>query len=363
MPSRCGATSAAAWRDRSWARLLALAWASSQRAPLAARRRSRRPATASIRALAAASCDSSCDALLLLSDVLAALDLRRLGERAGLAGARRRAALLRHLGCDLVVPRAARRDQRPGPRRGARHGQNGGRGLARTCPGRRRRARPLRAATFPGGLSQQGGATRSTRPPTPTEEGSSGRTARHPCADGRRRLPGRRSRGARRAGPARPRPGRSLGRAGRATTRPGRDAFGPDVMALESDDRTVSGAGSQLGWLLWADVLSPRPPAGWPSGWRVPTCSRRTASAPWPAPTRVLTEGYHRGAVWPFDNWLCWGGLRRRGTTTRPSRSVKAYDEPWAAWVTSRSCTPSRRTGSCATSRSPTGCRPGPSER
>ena len=27
-------------------------------------------------------------------------------------------------------------------------------------------------------------------------------------------------------------------------------------MALEADDRPVPGAGSQLGWLLWADALS-----------------------------------------------------------------------------------------------------------
>lgn len=26
-----------------------------------------------------------------------------------------------------------------------------------------------------------------------------------------------------------------------------------------------------------------------------------------------LPQGYHRGAVWPFDSWLCWGGLRAAG--------------------------------------------------
>ena len=36
----------------------------------------------------------------------------------------------------------------------------------------------------------------------------------------------------------------------------------------------------------------------------------RTLASSHPA---YLTEGYHRGAVWPFDNWLCWGGLRRAG--------------------------------------------------
>jgi glycogen debranching enzyme len=33
--------------------------------------------------------------------------------------------------------------------------------------------------------------------------------------------------------------------------------FGPEVMALEAGDRPVPGAGSQLGWLLWADALEP----------------------------------------------------------------------------------------------------------
>ena len=32
-------------------------------------------------------------------------------------------------------------------------------------------------------------------------------------------------------------------------------AFGPDVMALEADGTEVRGAGSQLGWLLWAGAL------------------------------------------------------------------------------------------------------------
>ena len=85
-------------------------------------------------------------------------------------------------------------------------------------------------------------------------------------------------------------------------------------MALEADDRPVSGAGSQLGWLLWAGVLSPdaasrvaerlvRPDV-------LTAYGVRTLASSHPA---YLTEGYHRGAVWPFDNWLCWGGLRRAG--------------------------------------------------
>jgi glycogen debranching enzyme len=111
-------------------------------------------------------------------------------------------------------------------------------------------------------------------------------------------------------------PDRSDDWAAMATRLRGRveDAFGPDVMALEADDRPVSGAGSQLGWLLWAGVLSPdaasrvaerlvRPDV-------LTAYGVRTLASSHPA---YLTEGYHRGAVWPFDNWLCWGGLRRAG--------------------------------------------------
>ena len=35
------------------------------------------------------------------------------------------------------------------------------------------------------------------------------------------------------------------------------ERFGPRVMALEAGDVVVPGAGSQLGWLLWADALEP----------------------------------------------------------------------------------------------------------
>ena len=90
--------------------------------------------------------------------------------------------------------------------------------------------------------------------------------------------------------------------------------FLPDVMALEADDRPVPGAGSQLGWLLWADALSG--PASRVAADRLTrpdvltAYGVRTLGATHPA---FLPEGYHRGAVWPFDSWLCWGGLRAAG--------------------------------------------------
>jgi glycogen debranching enzyme len=92
------------------------------------------------------------------------------------------------------------------------------------------------------------------------------------------------------------------------------EAFGPDTIAVEAGGRAVSGAGSHLGWLLWADALSPsareaaaermcRPDVLTPWG-------LRTLSADHP---QFAPDAYHRGAVWPFDSWLGWGGLRAAG--------------------------------------------------
>jgi glycogen debranching enzyme len=90
--------------------------------------------------------------------------------------------------------------------------------------------------------------------------------------------------------------------------------FVPDVMALEEGDRPVRGAGSQLGWLLWADALEP--------GAREIAADRlsapdiltgfglRTLSSDSPV---FDPHGYHRGSVWPFDSWLGHGGLRAAG--------------------------------------------------
>jgi glycogen debranching enzyme len=87
-------------------------------------------------------------------------------------------------------------------------------------------------------------------------------------------------------------------------------AWDPDTMALDAHDRPVRGAGSQLGWLLWA-------------GAQVDGAADRLAEPD------VLTDfglrtlsdrhpcfdafSYHRGSVWPFDSWLGWAGLRAAG--------------------------------------------------
>jgi glycogen debranching enzyme len=91
--------------------------------------------------------------------------------------------------------------------------------------------------------------------------------------------------------------------------------FGPDVVALEGDGTPVPGAGTQLGWLLWAgavrgaravDLLAERlvqPDLLTPYG-------LRTFSSAHPF---FDPHAYHRGSVWPFDSWLAWGGLRAAG--------------------------------------------------
>jgi glycogen debranching enzyme len=97
--------------------------------------------------------------------------------------------------------------------------------------------------------------------------------------------------------------------------------YGPEVMALEADDRVVPGAGSQLGWLLWADALEPdaaraaadrlcEPDVLTPAGLRT-----LAASAP-----QFDVHAYHRGSVWPFDAWLGWGGLRAAGRLEEAER-------------------------------------------
>lgn len=95
--------------------------------------------------------------------------------------------------------------------------------------------------------------------------------------------------------------------AGQLTARV-RAAFTTDVMALDGSGRPVVGAGSQLGWLMWSGVLDgaerlTQPDILTPYG-------VRTLAASEPA---FQVDGYHRGSVWPFDNWFAWGGLRAVG--------------------------------------------------
>jgi glycogen debranching enzyme len=97
--------------------------------------------------------------------------------------------------------------------------------------------------------------------------------------------------------------------------------FVPDVMALEAGDRPVLGAGSQLGWLLWADALEPDARDAAAERLSAPDIltahGLRTLSSDSPV---FEPHAYHRGSVWPFDSWLGWGGLRAAGRTDEAER-------------------------------------------
>jgi len=111
------------------------------------------------------------------------------------------------------------------------------------------------------------------------------------------------------------------GRAARELAATVEDSFEPETLAIAAKGERVPGAGSQLGWLLWADALSPtareqaaerlcRPDVTTPWG-------LRTLSSQHP----LFSPGaYHRGAVWPFDSWLGWGGLRAAGRAAAAER-------------------------------------------
>jgi glycogen debranching enzyme len=99
------------------------------------------------------------------------------------------------------------------------------------------------------------------------------------------------------------------------------EAFAADVMALEAGDVPVTGAGSQLGWLLWADALEPGAAAAAAERLSAPDIltdfGLRTLSSEAP---RFDAHAYHRGTIWPFDSWLGWGGLRAAGRTAEADR-------------------------------------------
>jgi glycogen debranching enzyme len=95
------------------------------------------------------------------------------------------------------------------------------------------------------------------------------------------------------------------------------ERFDADTMALDADDRPVRGAGSQLGWLLWAGA----PVAGAAERLSEPDVltafGLRTLSDRHP---QFDAFSYHRGSVWPFDSWLGWGGLRAAGRLEEAER-------------------------------------------
>jgi len=96
--------------------------------------------------------------------------------------------------------------------------------------------------------------------------------------------------------------------------------FGPETMAIDGADREVRGAGSQLGWLLWAGVPVPGAAERLAEPDVLTGFGLRTLSDRHP---QFAARAYHRGAVWPFDSWLGWGGLRAAGRAA-PAERVRA---------------------------------------
>jgi glycogen debranching enzyme len=111
-----------------------------------------------------------------------------------------------------------------------------------------------------------------------------------------------------------------LERADALTVRLSKD-FDPDTLAFEAGDRVVRGAGSQLGWLLWANALDAKATRAAADRLCEPdiltNAGLRTLSATVPV---FAAHAYHRGSVWPFDSWLGWGGLRACGRGAEAER-------------------------------------------
>jgi glycogen debranching enzyme len=97
--------------------------------------------------------------------------------------------------------------------------------------------------------------------------------------------------------------------------------FVPDAMAVEAGDRAVPGAGSQLGWLLWAGALEPAAREAAADRLAAPDIltdfGLRTLSSDSPV---FAPHAYHRGSIWPFDSWLGYGGLRAAGRAADAER-------------------------------------------
>lgn len=97
--------------------------------------------------------------------------------------------------------------------------------------------------------------------------------------------------------------------------------LGPEVMAVEAGDRPVPGAGSQLGWLLWSGAVMGDLREACAARLCAPDVltdhGLRTLSSDSPV---FAPDAYHRGAVWPFDSWLGWGGLRAAGRDAEAER-------------------------------------------
>ena len=88
------------------------------------------------------------------------------------------------------------------------------------------------------------------------------------------------------------------------------EAFDAETMAIDAGGGRVAGAGSQLGWLLWAGAAPEDAAQRLTQPDVLTRWGLRTLSADHPL---FDPCAYHRGSVWPFDSWLGWAGLRAAG--------------------------------------------------
>ena len=92
------------------------------------------------------------------------------------------------------------------------------------------------------------------------------------------------------------------------------ERFSPETMAIDGEDKIVPGAGSQLGWLLWSGALDKDAASAFADRLTqadiLTPYGLRTLSVHHPG---FLAASYHRGSIWPFDNWIGWLGLRAYG--------------------------------------------------
>ncbi len=99
-------------------------------------------------------------------------------------------------------------------------------------------------------------------------------------------------------------------------------SFTPDLMAVNGGNERVDGGGLSA-WVAPVGRCGSRRPAPRlrraPCFARHPHATSASARSPHPIPSS-RPEAYHRGAVWPFDSWLGWGGLRAAGFADEAER-------------------------------------------
>ena len=131
-------------------------------------------------------------------------------------------------------------------------------------------------------------------------------------------------------------------------------ALGCEAMAVEPDGTIVPGAGSQLGWLLWADALDG---AARDAAVDAPVRARRALRVRAAHPVERLAGVRAAGTTTaarcgPSTPGSGGAACAPPGGSTRPNASAVACCPRWSSSAARRSSTRSRSTGRCAACRS-----------